>query len=96
METVKLVGQIAAVVLPFWNIPLILRIYKRKSADDISLAWLVGVWVCVIAMLPSAIVSEDRAFKLLGIVNAFFFTCVFITVLKYHPICRFGKSNPPK
>ncbi len=88
---IALIGQISAVLLPFWNIPLIWRIYKRKSADDISLSWLIGVWVCIIAMLPSAIMSSDLAFKLLGIVNTFFFTGVFIVVLKYHPI-----TNPKK
>ncbi len=88
---IKIIGSIAAVVLPFWNIPLIWRIAKRKSADDISLPWVVGVWVCVMAMLPSALMSSDPAFKLLGPINAFFFTCVFIVVLKYHPLTQFKK-----
>ncbi len=86
-----IIGRCAAVILPFWNIPLIWRIIQRKSADDISLAWLIGVWVCVIAMLPSAIASSDIAFKLLGCINAFFFTCVFLVVLKYHPLTQFKK-----
>ncbi len=88
VSLIKLIGSIAAVVMPLWNIPLILRIIQRKSADDISLTWLFGVWVCIIAMLPAAIQSPDLAFKLLGCINAFFFTGVFITVLKYHPITQ--------
>lgn len=84
MKTIELIGLIGGVVMPFCNIPLILRIIKRKSSDDISLVWVTGVWICVIAMLPSAIVSKDLVLKLFGIVNSIFFSGVFIAVLKYH------------
>ena len=88
MKLIELIGLIAGIVMPFWNIPLIARIIKRKSSDDISLFWVVGVWICVIAMLPSAILSKELILKYFGIVNALFFTAVFVVVLKYH--------SPPK
>lgn len=80
METVSL---IAAVVLPFFNIPLIVKIIQRKSSDDISMAWAVGVWVCIVIMFPSGLKSADIVWKAFNIVNLVLFTCVFVTVLKY-------------
>lgn len=35
-DVLQVVGAIAAVVLPLWNIPLIVKIEKRKSSKDIS------------------------------------------------------------
>jgi hypothetical protein len=78
------IGLFSAAAMPLWNIPLILRILKRKSSDDISLAWAAGVEICVIGMLPSALVSQDLVLKIFGISNAVFFTCVFIAVWACH------------
>ena len=83
MSPTEVLGLIGAITMPIWNIPLITRIVKRKSSADISIAWVSGVWICVIAMLPSSLVSEDNVLKLFGIANAISFTFVFITVLKY-------------
>lgn len=81
---VDALGLAAAAVMPFWNIPLILRIWKRKSSNDISLPWVIGVWVCAIAMLPSSISSADAVLKIFGTVNAALFSGVFAVVLKFH------------
>lgn len=88
MSWMEIVGMLGALSMPIWNIPLIARIVKRKSSRDISLAWVIGVWVCVLAMLPSSIVSSDRVLKIFGITNAIAFTLVFIMVLKYHKPCE--------
>ena len=37
-------GLIAAVGMPLWNIPLILHIRRRRSSQDISLPWALGVF----------------------------------------------------
>jgi uncharacterized protein with PQ loop repeat len=84
MNLIHFLGMIGAVVMPFWNIPLILKIIKRKSSGDISLVWVTGVWVCVMLILPSAIVSPDQVLRTFGIINSISFTGVFIIVLKYH------------
>jgi uncharacterized protein with PQ loop repeat len=81
----------AGAVLPLFNIPLILRIIKRKSADDISLTWLFGVWVCILLMSPAALTSRDIAFRAFGWTNVIFFTGVVITTVKYHH--RFKKQD---
>lgn len=81
----RTLGLICAVVMPLFNIPLILRIIRRKSSEDISLVWVVGVWVCIIGMLPSGLRSPDRMMVAFSVVNFFFFTAVLITVLLYHP-----------
>ncbi|MBI2118438.1 MAG: hypothetical protein HYT97_02295 [Elusimicrobia bacterium] len=83
MTPVEMIGMIAAVAMPFWNIPLIIKIWKRKSSEDISLVWVMGVWVCILLMFPSALTSQDLVFKSFGIVNTLLFTCVVIAVFKF-------------
>ena len=80
---IKTLGLIAAVVLPFWNIPLIIRISRRKSSQDISLWWTLGVFVCLLLMLPSGLVSTDPVFKLFSVVNIILFGAVVIQVIRY-------------
>lgn len=80
---IEIIGIVAAVILPFWNIPLIVRIQKRKSSKDISLSWALGVWICFILMLPSAIISNDIVFKVFSIFNIVLFSLVVIQTLRY-------------
>lgn len=80
---IRTIGLVAAVALPLWNIPLIVRIERRKSAGDISLAWALGVLVCLLAMFPSALTSPDPIFKLFSVVNLFLFGAVVVQVLRY-------------
>ncbi|HLD69999.1 MAG TPA: hypothetical protein VJA17_04460 [Candidatus Omnitrophota bacterium] len=82
-EIIHTIGFIAAVVLPFWNIPLIMKIVKRKSSKDISLSWALGVWICILLMFPSGVTSTDFTWKVFNIVNLVLFTLVVITTLKY-------------
>ncbi len=77
------IGLVAAIVLPLWNIPLIMRIIKRKSSKDISLAWVLGVWFCLLAMFPSGILSADIVWKAFNIANMLLFSCVVVVVLLY-------------
>jgi len=80
METI---GLIAAVTLPLFNIPLIVKMIRRKSSRDISMTWAAGVWVCIVLMFPSGLMSEDIVWKSFNIVNIILFSGVFFTVLKY-------------
>lgn len=80
---IKIIGLIAAIVLPFWNIPLILRIMERKSSRDISLGWAYGVFGTLLAMLPAALVSEDLVFKVFNLVNISLFSVVVVMVVRY-------------
>jgi uncharacterized protein with PQ loop repeat len=77
------IGLIAAITLPLWNIPLILKIIKRKSSRDISLSWALGVWVCILLMAPSGFISVDIVWKTFNIVNVVLFTAVVVVVVKY-------------
>ena len=83
MNLVQVIGWAAAVAMPFWNIPLILKIGRRKSSKDISLSWALGVFACILLMLPSALASPDAIFRAFGIANAVLFTAVVIQVLRY-------------
>ncbi len=83
MKTFAVIGALAGIILPLFNIPLILRIIKRKSSDDISLVWLFGVWICIILMTPAAMVSPDFAFCAYTLVNLIFFTIVVVVTLRY-------------
>jgi len=80
MDTVSL---IAATVLPLWNIPLILRIQKRRSSQDVSLWWVFGVWVCFLLMLPAGLTSSDQVFRVFTIMNIILFTAVVVQVVRY-------------
>ena len=57
METV---GFWAAVILPLWDIPLMVHVIKRKSSQDISLGWAFGLWLSSVLMAPSAFITRDR------------------------------------
>lgn len=80
---IEKVGLVAAVVLPLWNIPLIIKMVKRRSSRDISLPWALGVWVCILLMAPSGLRSEDMVWRAFNVTNIIFFTAVVVTVLKY-------------
>ncbi len=80
---IEAVGMAAAITLPFFNIPLILRIHRRKSSKDISLAWALGVFGCLAVMLPAGLRSEDLVFRVFAVTNLGFFTAVGVQVLRY-------------
>ena len=80
---IQKIGVVACVVMPFFNIPMILHLMKRKSSKDISLSWILGVWVCTVLMTPQALRSPDIAFRAFGAVNIFFFSILTFLVLKY-------------
>lgn len=79
----KNLAFIAAIVLPLWNIPLIVRVIKRKSSKDISIHWALGVWTCFLLMAPEAFRSPDPVWRTFNIVNLIFFTGVVVVVLAY-------------
>ena len=83
---IKTIALIAAIVLPFWNIPLIVRVIKRKSSKDLSIPWAVGVWVCFVLMAPDALRSTDIVWRSFNIVNLILFTAVTAVVLLYRKI----------
>ncbi len=83
MELIGHIGTIAGFALPFFNIPLIIKIIRRKSSADISMTWVAGVWICIFLMTPRAIQSQDIAFRLFGITNIIFFSLVSFFAVKY-------------
>ena len=82
-DWIQKVGVVAGVALPLFNIPLIAKLIKRRSSEDFSLSWAIGVWVCIMLMTPQALRSQDMAFRAYGAVNVIFFTFVLFFVLKY-------------
>ena len=83
MSFIEQVGLVASVVMPLWNIPLMIKIIKRKSSADISTSWLFGVWICALLMAPSGLVSKDIVWRTFNIVNIILFTGVVIVAMKY-------------
>ena len=83
MNIVDNVGLAASVIMPLFNIPLIVRIVQRKSSADISMSWALGVWVCCLLMAPSGFTSQDIIWRTFNIVNLVLFTGVVVAVLKY-------------
>ncbi|MBI1953846.1 MAG: hypothetical protein HYS41_06970 [Candidatus Omnitrophica bacterium] len=80
---IKTLGFVAAIVLPFMNIPLILTIQRRRSSKDISLIWTIGVWLCLAGMLPSALISSDPIFRIFAVINLTMFSLVVAQVLRF-------------
>ena len=81
---IQTVGLIAGIILPLFNIPLIVKIIKRKSSRDISLIWVLGVWICIVLMSPSAFTSKDIVWRTFSYSNILLFTIVMIVTVKYH------------
>ena len=79
----KTIGIWAAIILPLWDIPLIIRVIKRKSSQDISMAWAVGIWATAVLMTPSAIISGDVQAIGFNVMNLTMLTGVMIVVIKY-------------
>jgi hypothetical protein len=82
-QAIQVVGATAAAILPLFNIPLIIRLVKRKCSDDFSITWALGVWTCIALMTPQTLRSPDKSFYIFGIMNIVFFTLVTFFILKY-------------
>ncbi|MFZ5802177.1 MAG: hypothetical protein ACOY3K_03570 [Candidatus Omnitrophota bacterium] len=91
MQFLEKLALFASIALPFFNLPLVVQIIKRRSSRDISLVWAAGVWGCLLGMLPSALVSGEAVWKVFGIFNFIFFSAVFFVVIYY----RRGNSKLP-
>jgi hypothetical protein len=83
----KTIAFIAAIILPLFNIPLIVRVIKRRSSKDLSIYWALGVWVCFLLMAPEAFRSPDIVWRAFNIVNLLLFTVVMAVVLWFR---KFG------
>ena len=80
---IQKIGIAAAIVLPLFNVPLMLKVHRRKSSSDFSMSWALGVWICMILMAPSGFTSEDIVWKTFNIANLGLFTGVVFVTLKY-------------
>ncbi len=83
MQPLEFLALVASVVMPLFNIPLIVKIVRRKSSDDLSLYWLFGIWGCILLMLPWALVTRDVVLRAFGVMNFLLFSAVVVAVLKY-------------
>ncbi len=83
MTTLEYISAAAAIVLPLFNIPLIVRIQKRRSSQDVSLTWALGIWICFIVMLPAGLVSPDKVYRVFCVANITLFTGVVVQVLRF-------------
>ena len=77
------IGFWAAVILPLWDIPLMVRVVQRKSSQDISMVWAVGLWISSVFMAPSAFISGDKLAIGFNTMNVIMLTGVLIVVIKY-------------
>ncbi len=83
MNFVEILGLVSSVALPFFNLPLMRRLYKRKSSEDLSLVWLFGIFFSLVGMLPLGLQSTDKIFRLFSILNLAFFSGVVYLTLYY-------------
>ena len=91
---IQILAMLSGILMPFFNIPLMMRIIQRRSSKDISLVWVVGVWFCVMGMVPHSLQSTEPVLLAFGVVNGVFFTGVLVSVLYFHPAIRkkFGSA----
>ena len=82
----------AAILLPLFNIPLIVKIWKRRSSQDISLVWAVGVWVCLVLMAPSGFTSQDIVWRTFSFTNLALFSVVALMCFQYRKGSAHGKK----
>lgn len=92
MHPFELLALAASVIMPMWNIPLILKIVQRKSSEDLSLHWLWGVWGCMLLMVPWALLTTDKVLKVFSLVNITLFSGVAFVVMKYRKAPSNGNS----
>jgi hypothetical protein len=83
MQGFEWLALAASVIMPLWNIPLILQIIRRRSSCDLSLYWLWGVWGCMLLMLPWAFIATDKVLKVFSITNFILFSAVVVVVMKF-------------
>jgi len=83
-ETIKIVEVVSSVVLPLFNIPLILKIRKRGSSKDYFLTWTFGIFDCLLLIIPSVLLMPHIVFKVFGIINLVTFSTVILYILKYY------------
>lgn len=76
-------GLWSSIALPFFNIPLMVRLYKRKSSEDMSLIWVLGVFFCLVGMAPAGLQSDDFTFQVFSTINLLFFSGVTFLVIYY-------------
>ena len=89
LTVIDKIAFVGAIALPLFNIPLILRIIRRKSSQDLSLCWVLGVWACIVLMAPSGFQSPDIVWRVYNYFNITMFTGVVIATLRY----RRGVNN---
>lgn len=80
---IKTIGFWAAIMLPLWDIPLIIQVIKRKSSQDISIMWAAGLWATAILMTPAAFVSHNIIAIGFNIANVTMLSAVLFVVVKY-------------
>ena len=77
------IGLWAGMIMPLWDIPLIIRILRRKSSSDISLVWMWGIWICSVGMTPIAFIGHNTVAIGFNVVNVTMLSALLIVVLKY-------------
>jgi uncharacterized protein with PQ loop repeat len=77
------IGWVASVALPFFNIPLIVRIVQRRSSDDVSIIWAFGIFTCMIGMTPASLLTGDVMFKVFTVMNLILFSVVLFCVVYF-------------
>jgi uncharacterized protein with PQ loop repeat len=83
MDFMDKVALVAAIILPLFNIPLILKVIKRRSSEDLSVVWAIGVWICIILMAPSGLRSRDVVWRTFNFMNIALFSIVTFVTVKY-------------
>ena len=80
---IQILGVASSIALPLFNIPLMLRMIQRRSSQDVSLIWVIGIFTCLAGMVPIGWQSTDPIFKIFTIINFVFFSGVAMTAVYF-------------
>lgn len=83
MDWIGIIGIVGSILMPLFNIPMIVRIIRRKSSQDFSLVGAAGLFSCMLLMLPQALRSEEISFKLLNFISVIVFGILIVSIIRY-------------
>ncbi len=80
---IKDLGTASSMVVPLFHIPLILKLYKKKSSQEWSVISVCGFWISTLGIQPWAMMTSDKALTILNSLSLLFISVEVVLVLRY-------------
>ena len=83
MDTAEIVGQVAGALVTLSLIPQVIRVYKLKSAREISLMFTTLLWLGLFGWIAFGFLRNELPIILWNIIGAAITTSLLYAKLKY-------------